>query len=81
MLQAIQGQIVFGRDMIINTPFIAYWGTIRRLKSKIIDKNNQLENKNCKPHTFRIRDKVLVRNKKANNYEEPYIGPYPITQV
>ena len=29
-----------------------------------------------------MRHKVLVRNqKKANNYEEPYVGPYRITQV
>ena len=37
--------------------------------------------KNPKPRTYRIRDKVLVRNKKAKNYEEMYVGPYPITQV
>ena len=38
--------------------------------SKKIDKINQLENKNLKPHTYRIQDKVLVRNKKLNKYEE-----------
>ena len=47
----------------------------------MIDKNNQLENKNRKLHTYIILDKVLVRNKKANKYEDPYVGPYPITQV
>ena len=46
-----------------------------------MDKNNKLENKNLKPNTYIIRDKVLVRNKKTNKYEEPYVGPYPITQV
>ena len=25
----------------------------------------QLENKNCKPHTYKIRDKLLVHNKKT----------------
>ena len=30
---------------------------------------NQLENKNYKPHTYRIQDKLLVRNKKSNKYE------------
>ena len=50
-------------------------------KKKILDKNNQLKNKNRKPHTYGIRDKVLVCNKKANNYENPYVGTYPITQV
>ena len=27
------------------------------------------------------REKLLVRTKKENKYEEPYVGPYPITQV
>ena len=54
---------------------------IRLHKQIMIDKNNQLENKNRKPQIYRIRDKVLVRYKKANNYEEPYVGPYPIAQV
>ena len=44
-------------------------------------KYNQLENKDCKPHTYRIQDKLLVRNKKSNKYEQPYVGPYPITQI
>ena len=28
-----------------------------------------------------MRYKLLVRNKKANKYDETYLGPYPITQV
>ena len=63
-LQATPVQLAFGYDMILNTPFIADWGYIRLRKQKIIE-NNQLENKNCKPHRYRIRDKVLVRNKKS----------------
>ena len=67
--------------MILNTPFIANWEAIMLHKQKILDKNNQLENKHRKLHTNRIWDKVLVRNKKVNKYEKPYVGPYPITQV
>ena len=32
-------------------------------------------------HTYRIEDKVLVHNKKAHKCEEPYVGPYPKTQL
>ena len=46
-----------------------------------MDNDNQLENKNRKPHTYIIRDKVLVHKKKSNKYEKPYVDPYPITQV
>ena len=81
MLQATPGQLVFGHDMILNTPFVADWGSIRLSKHKIMYKNNQLENKNLKPHTYIIWDEVLVRNKKVHKYEEPYVGPYLITQV
>ena len=47
----------------------------------MIENNNQLENKNRKPHTYRIQEKVLFHNKKANKHEAPYVGPYTITQV
>ena len=81
MLQATPDQLVFVRDMILKPSFIAYREAVRLREQKIIDKNNQFENKNRKPHTFRIRDKLLVRNKKANNYEEPYVGPCLTIQV
>ena len=66
-LQATPVQLVFGHDMIINTPFIAYWEAIRIHKQNIIDKNNQLENKNRKPHTYIIREEVLVHLKKSKH--------------
>ena len=55
--------------------------SIRLCNKKIIYKNKQHENKYNKPHTYRIRDKLLVRKKISKKYEERYIGPYPITQV
>ena len=68
--------------MILNTAFIAEWEYIRLRNIYIyIYNNSQLENKNCKLHIFIILEKVYVRNKKANKYEEPHLGPYPITQV
>ena len=81
MLQATTGHMVCGRDMILNTPSIADWGDIMLRKKKIIDKNNQLENKNRKRHTYRILHKVLLHNQKQNKYEKTYVGPYLITQV
>ena len=80
-LQATPGQLVFGRDMILNTPFIADWEAIRKRKQELIDKNNKNENKKRTPHNYRVREKVLMRNKRANKYETPYLGPYPITKV
>ena len=65
--------------MILKTPFITDLKSIRLSKQKIIDKKNKLKNNNRKPHIYRIWDKVLVRDKKGNKYEDPYVGPYPIT--
>ena len=79
-IQSTPGKMVFGRDMILNTPFIAEYEYIRLHRQKIIDKNNQIEKKR-KLHTYRIREKVLVHYKKSNIYEELYIGPYSINQV
>ena len=80
-LQAMPGHMVFGCDMILNTPFRENWGAIRLRKNKIIDKINQLENKDCKPHIYIIRNKLLVQNKNSKKYEEPYVGPYSMTEV
>ena len=81
-LQATSGHLVFGSDMILNTPFISDSESIRqRNKNKKWKKKNQLEHKNCKPQTYKIQYKILARNKKAKFYEEPYVVPYPITQV
>ena len=80
-LRATSGQMVFGRDMILNTPFITEWEAIRIRMKIIIHKNNQIENRYGKLHIYRIQNKVLARNKKENKYEYTYIGPYPITQV
>ena len=80
-MPAIPGQLVLGCDMILNTSIIAEWEAIRQHKLKLMDKNNQLGNKNFKPHTYKIQYKVLVCDKKTNNYKDPYVGPYPITQV
>ena len=53
-----------------------------RIRKKIrVNNNNQLESRNRKPHRYIIRDKVLVNDKKTNSYKDPYIGPYPITQI
>ena len=52
--------------MILNTPFIADYKYIRRRKQRTIDNNNQKENINLKPHTYRVQEKVLVCEKKNN---------------
>ena len=59
------GQLVFGRDMILNTPFIDDWEYIRLRRQNVVDKNNQLKNKNRKLHLYRIGNKLLAHLKKG----------------
>ena len=72
--------MVFGSGIILNTAFIEYWEATRLNKQKIIDKNNLLENKkvNCTCIKYNIKYECV---KKLNKCEEPYVGPYPITQL
>ena len=59
------GQLVFGRDMILNTPFIDDWEYIRLRRQNVVDKNNQLKNKNRKLYLYRIGNKLLAHLKKG----------------
>jgi len=80
-LQATPGQLVFGRDMILNTPYVADWTAIKARKQELIRKNNKIENSKRIPHQYRVGDKVMLENHCANKYEQPYRGPYLIQQV
>ena len=79
--QASPGQLVFGRDMILNIKHIANWKAIKDRKTKIIQKNNKRENSKRLPHTYRVGDEVLLERNQPNKLERPYEGPYKIQQV
>ena len=80
-LQNTPGQLVFGRDMILNVKHEANWEYIRSRKQKIIEKNNKAENAKRIPHTYAIGDLVLLRRGNENKYETPYQGPHTISQI
>jgi hypothetical protein len=80
-LQNTPGQLVFGRDMILNVKHEANWEYICAWKQNIIITNNEAENAKRIPHTYNIGDKVLLKRGAENKYETPYQGPFTITQV
>jgi hypothetical protein len=43
-LQAMPGQLVFGRDMVLNIQHLTDWTAIKAHKQQIICKNNRIEN-------------------------------------
>jgi hypothetical protein len=80
-LQNTPGQLVFGRDMILNIKHEANWEYIRARKQNIVLKNNKAENAKRIPHTYNIGDKFYSKEEQKNKYETPYQGPFTITQV
>ncbi len=75
------GQLVFGRDIVLNVQHLTDWTAIKACKQQIIHKNNRIENSKQIPHHYQIGDLVMLENNRANKYEQPYRGPYHITHV
>jgi hypothetical protein len=80
-LQATPGLLVFGRDMVLNVQHLTDWTAIKARKQQIIHKNNRIENSKQINHHYQVGDLVMLENNRANKYEQPYSGPYRITQV
>jgi len=80
-LKKTPGQLVFGRDMILNIQHIANWEYIRQNKQKLIDKNNKAENARRIEHLYKEGDEVLLKRGTENKYESPYQGPFKVLKV
>ena len=80
-LRAMPGQLIFGRDMILNMQYLADWTAIKAHKQQLICKNNIIKNSKHIPHQYKVRDKVMLENHQVNKYEQLYKGPYLVMQV
>jgi transposase InsO family protein len=80
-LRSTPGQLVFGRDMILNIKHEANWEYIKERKQQIIEKNNQAENAKRRPHVYKEGDQVLLKRGTENKYEVPYTGPYTVLKL
>ena len=80
-LCVMPGQLIFGRDTILNTQCLADWTAIKARKQQLIHKNNIIENAKHTPHHYKVGDKVMLENHCANKYEQPYKGPYLVMQI
>ena len=75
-------QLVFRRDAMLNTRHEADWKIIKDRKQWLINRGNERENKNRKDHTYRVGDKVLLKNEwKTKFNHDACKGPYTITAV
>jgi transposase InsO family protein len=80
-LTATPGQIVFGRDMIINSIYLANWKNLADNRKAQIYKNNTSENKSRINHDYAIGDYVYIRKSNMDQKLAPLQGPFPIELV
>ena len=80
-LAASPGQIIFGRDMIINAVYLANWKDLQTRRSIHIRHNNTRENKSRVPHDYAIGDFVYIRKSNIKQKLNPLQGPFPIEKV
>jgi hypothetical protein len=69
------------RTKRVNVQHLTDWTAIKARKQQIIHNNNQIENLKQIPHHYQVGDLVMLQSNRANKYEQPYSGPYHITQV
>jgi hypothetical protein len=82
-LDATPGQLVFGRDMLFNIGYQADWEKIRLRKQKLINVNNQRENKCRLKHTYHAGEQVYLANDSKHwpKMNQPRSGPYTIVKI
>ena len=81
-LQASPAQLVFGRDAILNTKFVADWHLIRKRKQRLINENNRRENSKRIPHQYSVGDKILYHVPQPNKFgKSPLQGPFEVLRV
>jgi hypothetical protein len=61
VLKASPGAAIFGRDMLFDIPFIAYWKQIGDYKQNQTDRSNKRENTNRVDYDYKVGDKILIR--------------------
>ncbi len=61
VLKASPGAAIFGRDMLLDIPFIANWQKIGERRQKLTDLNNARENEGRIDYDYKVGQKVLLR--------------------
>ena len=82
VLGASPGAAIFQRDMLFDIPYIANWSEIGKRRQQQVDKSCDLKNKQRLDFDYRVGQKaLLIKDGKLRKAEDPYEGPYVITDV
>jgi hypothetical protein len=82
-LKATPSQLVFHRDLILPTKYLANWSYIRQNRQDQANQNNIKENNLRIPHEFHLHDKILIRRDYSiqGKLLRPTEGPYTIIDI
>ena len=58
-------QLVFVREVILNTKNVSNWKHIRKRKQEQINLNNKRENMRRNNHQYKFGDKIIFKRKKT----------------
>ena len=83
VLKTSPGAAIFGRDMLFNIPYIAYWNKIGEFRQCQTERNTDRENCLRIDYDYKVGDKVLVRKDCIlRKSESPFHRePWTITSV
>ena len=85
MSNSSPAQLVFSRDMIMQTKVVANWEAVKGFKRASTIRSNTQENKTRLPHTYKPGDKVLIllkaNGENIRKVEQPTKGPHEIKEV
>ena len=82
VLKSTPGAAIFGRDMLLDIPYIADWSAIGRRRQEQVESTNRRENERRLSHDYAIGDKILIKyDGIIRKAQDKYEGPYTITQV
>ena len=74
------GQLIFGRDIIIQIKHRVDWELIRQRKQIQINRDKALDNKHRFDYDYKVGDKIMLTNHTTYKYETPYKVPFVTTQ-
>jgi hypothetical protein len=71
VLKASSGAAIFGRDMLFDIPFVAYWHKIGEHRQSRTDCSNQRKKNLFIDYVYKVEDKILVGKKVYSAKQSP----------
>ena len=80
-LGATPGEVVFGRDMLVDLPIMVDLVRIQERRQLLIDKNLRRQNNKRREWNYAVGQQVMIKAVKPSKLDARTHGPYTIVQV